>query len=200
MKTPTAETEKFCSLRSDLAAYLDGELAAREEFALEAHLAACAACRTELNEQKKLLCVLNFALDDEKTFELPANFTRVIVANAESKVSGLRRPQERSQALFVCAGLFALVAVLGLSGESATVLKAFASFAEQFLAVANFVFRLFYDIALGAAIILRSIGSQLIFNSTVSLALTIILFSGTLFALLCLIVRAPKLNIQSQEK
>ncbi|MCY7376811.1 MAG: zf-HC2 domain-containing protein [Pyrinomonadaceae bacterium] len=194
-----AAIEKICSQRSDLAAYIDGELLLREEIELEAHLAVCGECRRELNEQKKLLCVLDFALEGESEIKLPENFTRIVVANAESKVSGLRRPQERSKALFVCAALFLLV-LLGLGGETQTVLNTFAGFAEQFLIVIGFAFHLFYDIALGTAVILRSIGSQLIFNSTVSLALTIICFGLPLFALLRFIVRSPRLKIQAQEK
>ena len=196
---PTAVIKKICSLRRDIAAYIDGELPPREEIELEAHLAVCGECRRELNEQKKLLCVLDFALEDEKEFALPENFTEIIVANAESKVSGLRRPQERSKALFICAALFLLV-ILGLGGETQTVSDTFGNFAEQFLVVIGFVFHLFYDIALGTAIILRSIGSQLISNSTTAVALTIIFFAVSLFALLRFIHRSPKLKMQAQEK
>ena len=195
----TAAVEKICSQRSDLAAYIDGELPPREEIALEAHLAICGECRLELNEQKKLLCVLDSALEIEKEFELPENFAQIVAANAESKVSGLRRPQERAKALFVCATLFLLV-ILGLGRETETVLTAFTDFIEQFLIVTGFAFHLFYDIALGTAIILRSIGLQLIFNSTVSPASAIVLFSLCLFALLRWIIHSPRLKIQVQEK
>lgn len=199
MNLQIAEIEKVCSQRSDIAAYIDGELLPREELEIETHLAACGECRTELNEQKKLLCVLNFALDDEKAFELPENFTKIVVANAESKVSGLRRPQERSKALLVCTALFALI-LLGFGRETETVLNTFTGFAEQFLVVIGFVFHLFYDIALGLAIILRSIGSQLISNSTASAVLAIIFFCFCLAALLRFIIRSPRLKIQTQEK
>ena len=199
MSLPIAEIQKVCSERSDLAAYLDGELTPREELALDAHLAICGTCRTELNEQKKLLCVLNFALENEKEFELPENFTEVVVANAESKVSGLRRPQERSKALIVCAALFAL-GLLGLGRETPTVFDTFSNFAEQFLVVAGFVFHLFYDIALGTAIILRSLGSILLSDSIVSAMLLIIFFAFFLIALRRLTMRSPKLKIQTQEK
>lgn len=195
----TAVIKEFCSQKNALAAYLDGELALGEEIELEAHLAACGECRLELNEQKKLLCVLDSALETEKEFELPENFAQIVAANAESKVSGLRRPQERSKALFVCAALFLLV-ILGFGRETETVLNAFTGFADQFLVVIGFAFHLSYDIALGTAIILRSIGSQLIFNSTVSPALATILFSFCLFASLRLIIRSPRLKIQAQEK
>ncbi len=161
--------EKNCSYRNDLAAYLDGELSPRAELDLEMHLAACRSCGSELNEQKKLLQALDCVLESDQKIELPANFTRVIVANAESRVSGLRRPQERFNALFICAALFLLI-LLGLGGEMKTVFYTFVKFADQFLAVGNFVWNLIYDVAIGTAVILRSLSHQVIFHSSASLA------------------------------
>ena len=184
MDLQTATIEKICSPRSDIAAYIDGELSAREELKLELHLAVCKSCNNELNEQKNLLQALSFALESEGEIELPADFTKVVVANAESKVSGLRRPQERFRALFVCAALFTLV-LLGLGGETRTVFASFAKFAEQFLAVGGFVWILIYDIAFGTAIVLRSLSHQIVFNSTVSFAVV----GGLFFVLLIIFSR-----------
>ncbi|MDQ2746220.1 MAG: zf-HC2 domain-containing protein [Acidobacteriota bacterium] len=196
---PIVILEKICSQESDIAAYIDGELSLPEEMELEAHLTVCGECRMELNEQKKLLRVLDFALENEREFALPENFTRIVVANAESKVSGLRRPQERSNALLVCAALFLLVILIS-GREIGAMLITFTDFAGHFATVIGFVVHLFYDIALGAAIILRSISSQLIYHSAFSTALIISFFTLSLLALLRFIVRAPKLKIQIQEK
>jgi len=182
MNSQTATTEKICSQTSEIAAFIDGELLPREELELELHLAVCGSCSAELNEQKKLLCALDFALENEKQFELPTNFTKIVVANAESKVSGLRRPQERSKALFVCAALFLLV-LLGLGGETEMVLNTFGKFAEQFLAVGRFMWNLIYDVSVGTAIVLRSLSSQFIFNSFASLAILIVFVFLSLFLL-----------------
>lgn len=182
MNTPIAHIEKVCSQRNDLAAYLDGELSLREELELEMHLAACRSCGEELNEQKKLLQALDCALESDRKIELPANFTRVIVANAESNVSGLRRPQERFKALFVCAALFLLI-LLGLGGEMKTVFDTFVKFADQFLAVGGFACNLIYDIAVGMAVILRSLSHRVIFHSSVSLAALTGFFVVLLFVL-----------------
>jgi len=167
-----AAIEKSCSHRSDIAAYIDGELSPGEELGLETHLAVCKLCAAELNEQKTLLRALDFALEDQKGIELPVNFARIVVANAESKVSGLRRPQERFKALFVCAALFLLV-LLGLGGETKTVFETFGKFADQFLAVGGFVWNLIYDLAVGTAIILRSLSHRIGFNSNFSAAVLI---------------------------
>jgi hypothetical protein len=183
MNSQTATIEKICLQRNEIAAFIDGELLPHEEFELELHLAVCGFCATELNEQKKLLCALDYALENEKQIELPANFTKVVVTNAESKVNGLRRPQERSKALFVCAALFVLV-ILGLGGETKTVLNTFGKFAEQFLAVGGFVWNLIYDVSVGTAIVLRSLGSQFIFNSSAFFAILIVFVFLSLFLLL----------------
>ena len=161
-------------LRADIAAYIDGELAPREELELEIHFAACADCAEELNRQKKLLCALNYALE-EKEIELPENFTKVVVANAESRVSGLRRPKERFNALFICSALFLLVFV-GLGSEAKNVLFSSGIVVGQFLAVGGFITHLVFDIAVGAAVILRSLCFQFVFNSMVSLVLMTIVF------------------------
>lgn len=184
MNSPTAAIEKTCLSPGNIAAYLDGELSPRAELELEVHLAVCGRCNNELNKQKSLLQALDFALEDKAQIELPADFTRVVVANAESKVRGLRCPQERFRALFVCAALFALV-LLGLGGETKTVFGTFANFAEQFLAVAGFAWNLIYDVAFGTAIILRSLSSQVADNSKVSL----VFVSGLFFILLIVFSR-----------
>lgn len=170
MNLQASTAEKICSHRSEIAAFIDGELRPREELELELHLAVCGSCAAELNEQKKLLCALDYALENAKQIELPANFTKIIVTNAESKVSGLRRPQERARALLICSSLFLLV-LLGLGGETETILNTFRKFAEQFLAVGGFVWNLIYDVSVGTAIVLRSLSSQFIFNSSASLVI-----------------------------
>ncbi len=167
---------------SELAAYIDGELSPREELELEQHLAACKLCAAELNEQKRLLCALDFALEGEREFELPKNFTKIVVANAESKVSGLRSPKERFNAIFVIAALF-LMFLVGLGGELKTVAAAFVQFGEQFLAVAGFAAHLIYNVAVGAAILLRSLGAQFVYNSSGAAFLFALFFAASLFAL-----------------
>ena len=178
---PQNATNQNCS-GYDLAAYIDGELLPREELDLEMHLADCDACTKELNEQKKMLCALDFALvEDENEIELPEDFTKVVVANAESKVGGLRCPKERYRTLFVCAALFLLV-LLGLRGETGQVFASFGNFLEQVWAVGGFVAHIFYDVGFGATVILRSVCSQFLYLiAFVVFALVGILFS--IFAL-----------------
>ncbi len=194
MNPQTARIEDFCSHRSELAAYIDGELSPAKELELEMHLATCVSCSEELNEQKKLLQTLNYALEDESEIELPANFTRVVVANAESKVSGLRRPQERTRALFVCVALFLLV-LLSFGGETKTVLNTIAKFADQFLVVGGFIWNLIYDVAIGAAIILRSLSHQIVSNANLSYTVLIGCFFISLVFLARVVTRLNRSKI-----
>jgi predicted anti-sigma-YlaC factor YlaD len=186
MSSPIATTEE-CP-RAQLAAYIDGELLPREELELEMHLAVCKSCAAELNEQKKLLCVLDFALESEKEIELPKNFTKIIVANAESNVSGLRSPKERFKALFVCSVLFLLV-LLGLGGKVESVLNTYIKFTDQIFAVFGFVFHLIYDISIGTAVILRSLGSGFVNNSAAAFVFFAAFLLVSMFALSRLFVR-----------
>ena len=174
--------------REDIAAYIDGEIDPREELELEMHFAVCSTCADELNSQKKLLCALDSLCLNEKEIELPENFTKIVVTKAESNVSGLRRPQERRTALFICAGLFLLI-LLGLGGEANSLFETFGKFADQFAAVAGFVAHLIYDVGVGITVILRSLSSQVFFDSALSFALIAVFFLISVFALSRLVLR-----------
>lgn len=178
MTLQIAKTESVCS-RQQIIAYVDGDLSPREEIVLEKHLAVCKTCAEELNEQKKLLLALEFALDEnEREFELPEEFTKIVVTNAESNVSGLRRPQERFKAFFVCAALFLLI-LIGLGKETGNVVKTSNQFVAQIWAVGGFAFELIHDLAVGITVILRTLSHRFIFNSAISLGILLLFFIFT---------------------
>lgn len=155
--------EQLNSCRSvDLAAYLDGELGSVGVDAVEQHLAECTACTAELNEQKHFLRSLDM-LRDEKPVEIPADFTKKIVAKAESSVSGLRGPRERFNAIFICVGLglFVLFTIGTDAGQWAE------NFGGRLLAIAGFVAETIFSLVLGVAMIVRSFATQ--FGSEASL-------------------------------
>lgn len=174
--------------RREIAAYIDGELLPREEIELEIHLSACPVCAAELNEQKRLLCALDFALEGEREFELPENFARVVAANAESRVSGLRSPKERLNAGFVMAALF-LTFLLGFGSQVKTVAETFVRFGEQVFTVGTFTAHLIFNVGVGASFLLRSVGSQLVYNWSAPLLFIAAFFVAVLFALSRCIVR-----------
>lgn len=187
MNSPIVTTEKKCP-RAFLAAYIDGELLPREELELEMHLAICQNCAQELNEQKKLLCVLDFALENPREIQLPANFTKIVVTKAESNVSGLRCSKERFKALSVCSILL-LVALLGLGGQIEPVFRTYLRLTDQIFAVFGFAFHLIYDVSIGTAVILRSLGSRLVNDSAVAFTFFAAFLFIFLFALSRLFVR-----------
>lgn len=174
-------SETVCR-REDLAAYIDGELSPHEELELEMHLAACENCAAELNEQKKMLRALSSALENERELELPADFTKVVVASAESHVSGLRHPSERFRAFVVCAALFLLI-VLGLSSETNVVLGAFWKLTDQILAVFGFFFHMIYNVVVGITVILRALSYIFVQHLVQSAALVVGLSVISLIAL-----------------
>ncbi len=154
----------------EISAYIDGELAAARELELEAHFAGCRACADELNLQKQFLLGLNSSLNCEADLELPADFTRNIVVNAESTVAGLRRPRELYNAAFICAALFLFV-LFGLGADAGRVFYGFSSILDQAAAVGSFFGHLVYSFTLGVTIILRSLALQVTVDGVAAFAL-----------------------------
>lgn len=167
---------------ADVAAYLDAEMSPPEEIEFEVHLAQCRDCVDELNRQKELLHILDSTLHEDD-IELPENFTKVVVTNAESSVKGLRRRSEWFNAVFVCCaltffGLFALGA--DASRSFGYPLRIF----DRVAAVAAFFGHLTYDVAVGFVVILRTITSETVSNTAAFVAVVF-----TLFLALALIAR-----------
>lgn len=145
--------------QDDIAAYVDGELSSQQSDDLERHLARCPSCRFSLREQRQFLAALSASLEAENTLDLPDDFTKKIVSNAESSVTGLRRPHERFTAIFISAALF-LFAIFALGGETFAVASAMGSIGEQLWAVGSFLFKFAANIAFGVTVILRALASQ----------------------------------------
>jgi hypothetical protein len=153
----------------DVAAYLDGELNAQAAALFEQHLKCCAQCATELHEQRRLLCTLDFALGGETgdDLPLPGNFSQVITAHAQSDLSGLRTERaEHGRALRLClllaVGSFIL---LGGSAISEKVFKPLGLLIRHAGTILAFAWRALYDFGAGLAVIARAIGRHTIFES-----------------------------------
>ncbi len=144
----------------EISAYIDGELDLVREIELDAHFAECKSCLSELNQQKEFLCGLNASLKEEENLELPPDFAKHIVANAESTVSGLRRPAERYNAVFICIGLVLFV-LFAMGAEAGKMITSMYGFFEQTAVVAGVLSHLIYSLFLGVVIVMRSFASQL---------------------------------------
>jgi len=147
----------------DVAAYLDGELDAHDDTRFEQHTKTCAACAIALREQQRLLCVLDVAFGDtQDQLQLPANFTEVVKARAQSDMSSVRRGAERRRAALLCAGLAALsFALLGWQAwdELFAPLRAVAGVAATMFDMATHTVG---EVFAGFALTLRVIGGQLL--------------------------------------
>lgn len=146
----------------DVAAYLDGELDATASARFEQHARLCAACADALREQRRLLCVLDVAFGDaQRQMQLPANFTQVVKARAQSDMSSVRRRSERKRAALLVAALLALsFALLGWQAwdELFTPLRAAAGVAATLF---DMVAHTAGEVLAGIALMLRVLGGQL---------------------------------------
>ncbi len=149
----------FCPT-DEIASYIDGELDAAREREVDAHFAECAACSDELNLQKQFLRNLESSLKQEGDVVLPADFTRKVVANAESTVSGLRRPRERFNAIFICAGLMFFI-LFALGTDAGRVLGGAGAVVDQIATVGSFFGHFIYSFFLGVMIVVRTCATQI---------------------------------------
>ena len=91
--------------RDDIAAFVDGELSETQRTRLEQHVSDCEICSRSLMEQRQFLAALSASLDCRSGLPLPKDFTKKVVASAESSVRGIRQPGELFTAIFICAAL-----------------------------------------------------------------------------------------------
>jgi predicted anti-sigma-YlaC factor YlaD len=152
-----ATGENTCPIE-DVAAYLDGELSGAAQDTFEPHLASCAVCAAELRQQRQLLCTLDAAFSHSSRFGLPQDFSRVVVAHAESDLRGVRDKSERRRALKLCAMLaLAAFALLGATSV-ATVFQPIRGVAQIITRVFDLLWQTMYEAAVGVGIILRMLG------------------------------------------
>jgi anti-sigma factor RsiW len=172
----------------EISAYIDGELSAQDEMRLELHIAGCLICADDLNLQKSFLIALDASLEDEKSIELPAGFAKAVVANAESRVSGLRRPHERRNAAFICVTLIAF-SILGLGTNAESSFAAAAPVAEKLVAVVESATHFVYNLAFGSTVVFKSLATKFVFESAVTVSLVLVVFVLSLYIFSRLLTR-----------
>src|SRR5262245_31021797 len=157
MKLPRPASKSTCS-NTLLQEFLDGELTPEKEQEIAAHIATCPSCKTQLDQQKNLLAQLDNTLDD--SLELPADFSKIVSANARSQISAIRRPYERRTALLVCIGLAAILFATLALGPLNAILGPAVIF-EKVFSVLGLIFGLLSDIFLGLGIIGRAVSTSM---------------------------------------
>ncbi len=130
------------------------------EFELDSHFSSCNTCSTELNHQKLFLNQLNSRLSVEDEIELPKDFTRQIVVRAESSVTGLRRPREQFNAVFIIATLLVFI-VFAMGAGAEGFFSGFASVFEKVTVVGGFFGRMIYSFFVGIVVVLRTLAPPL---------------------------------------
>jgi anti-sigma factor RsiW len=154
----------------EIADYLDGELDAARDRELELHFAECGTCEDELRLQRQFLCALNSSLDRQSEIDLPEDFTRRVVANAESSVSGLRKPVERFNAIFICTALLLFV-LFALGVDASGLFTSLGNSFDQVAVIGSFFGHVVYSVVVGVWVILRSVGGVVQIPAAVSLLL-----------------------------
>ncbi|HEV8587910.1 MAG TPA: zf-HC2 domain-containing protein [Pyrinomonadaceae bacterium] len=144
--------------REEIAAYLDGELNGGALPVFEEHIKQCAECAAELRSQRQLLCTLEAAFSNSGRIKLPANFSRVVAAHAESDMRGLRHKSERRRALQLCALLGVAAFTLLGAASRALIFQPARGFMRLVARVLDLVWQTFADAAEGATIVARVIG------------------------------------------
>lgn len=149
---------------AEAAAYLDGELRAAEAESFESHLKSCAACAAALTEQRRLLGLLDAAFGGGRRdrVELPADFTRVVKARAQSDMTRVRRASEKGRALALSAALAALAFALLGAQFWAEVLSFVRPAADAASALSEITLRASSSAASGTGVLLRGFGGYLL--------------------------------------
>ena len=150
----------------EVAAYLDGELTGVALDTFEQHVRSCAGCATELRIQRQLLCTLDVAFNDSRSFHLPNNFARVVSAHAENDLTGMRNRSERRRAVQLCA-ILALVS-FGLLGAAtrAIVFDPLRSFFRAMRVLVDLVWQATSEAASSVAMLIRVIGRAILLAQT----------------------------------
>jgi hypothetical protein len=137
--------------------YLDGDLSLPEAAEFDAHLTGCGPCSEALTLHQQL--EREFETLPPAEIELPKDFSKVVAANAESQVRGLRKPSERRTSLVIVCGL-AIVLFVFLGVNIQSVLRFVSFVAERIGAVLSVVFGFLFNLCLGVIVILRVAATQ----------------------------------------
>jgi anti-sigma factor RsiW len=164
-------------------AYIDGELEDDARVLFEQHLEVCGDCRAELTAHRLFICELDAAMTQTLNVAMPADFSRIVAARAESDMSGVRSFAEHRKALSICVILaFVAFALLGTAARTSIVTVG-RVLAGKVFGAASFLWTAFYDTAVSVTVISRVVSRKVFFESgnfgvlLVLLALAVLLLS-----------------------
>lgn len=183
-----------CQLE-EVAAYLDGELGGHALVHFEEHVKQCSVCATELRTQRQLLCTLEVAFNQSRSFDLPSNFARVVTVRAENDLAGMRNGRERKRAIQLCI-LLAVIA-FGLLGAAtrAIVFDPLRSFLRTVRVLSDLLWQVVADAASAASVVARVIAGAVFDSQRGSRFLLVFAFILSVSCLSFLIVRYRRAQI-----
>ena len=188
------DVQNKCQLE-DVAAYLDGELDGVSLINFEEHIKQCPVCATELRTQRQLLCTLEVAFNQERGFDLPSNFARVVTVRAENDLAGMRNGRERRRAVQLCI-LLALIS-FGLLGAATRtiVFDPLRSFLRAARVLSDLAWQAISGAASAVAVVVRVTGRAVLDTQPGSRLLLIFAFILSVSFLSFLIVRYRRAQI-----
>lgn len=167
---------------SVIAAYIDGELEEGPRILFEEHVEGCSPCRAELQAHRLFMCELDAVMAQRMDLEVPANFSRVVAARAESDMSGVRSFAERRKALIFCLILALLAFALLSTSARDSIFNFVGRLTGSFFGVVSFLWTAFYDAAASLTVIFRVLSRKFVVESG-SLGLLIVLLALALLLL-----------------
>lgn len=187
---------------ANVAAYLDAELNDTETRAFESHLKTCAACARSLNEQKRVLCALDAAFNDSSSRHdralLPKDFTRTLIARAETDMRGVRGKSEWRRAVVFA---FILLACASTLLGAANVSKLFSVANSSTRAAIGLMWTMLgamADACAGLFVVLRALNHRFIVEAQPHVALALLMLLLCLLTAL-LILRSGGLSSSRSE-
>ena len=181
-----SNTDYICDTEK-IAAFIEGDLETGERLALEAHIAQCDPCTSELQSQQLFMCELESALANAGDVSVPKNFAKVVAIRAESDMSGLRNSSEHKKALRLCLVLaLAAFALLGVTATKTIFVDA-QSIVNKSFALFGFFGKAIYDAAVGLAVVLRVLSGGILSDSRFA-GLTALLLVVLAIGLLTLLI------------
>jgi len=177
------DTTRDTCQTENIAAYVDGELTGATLARFEQHVKDCGDCATELRIQRQLLCTLDVAFNDARSFDLPANFTRVVTVRAENDLRTIRHGQERKRALQLCAAL--AIVSFGLLGAAtrAVVFDPLRSFLRTARVLFDLIWHAAADAGAAAIVVVRMLARGVLQSQS---GARFVLMLALLASLLCL--------------
>jgi anti-sigma factor RsiW len=160
---------------SGLHAFLDGDLPSSEAAEFESHIIGCERCSEAFEIHQQLDG--EFENLPSAPIELPKDFSKVVAANAESQVNGLRKSSERRTTVAIIGGL-AVVLFVFLGVNIQPVISVLSFVVEGVGAIVSVIGGFIFNLCLGVVVILRVAATQAGISEFLIFSLVVVIFGS----------------------